>query len=34
MTNFVIVLLALGATLLGVAIEQLLHHIETKELNK
>jgi hypothetical protein len=27
-------LLIAGATLLGVALEQLLHHMETKELNK
>ena len=34
MTNFMIVLLALGVTLLGVAIEQLLHHIETSDQRK
>lgn len=30
MTNFVIVLLALGATLLGVALEQLFNNIEQR----
>jgi hypothetical protein len=30
MTNFVIVLLALGVTLIGVALEQLFHHIEQR----